>query len=169
MENEELIEEELEEEQDVILDFSIRRKNFWDYYLKPTSETYSNALQSALRAGYKRNSALTITNTPWFKKKLRHMNLYRNAEKVLDEALHVDHVDKEGRVDAATLRVKTDVAKHVTKNLGKDDGWTERTETTGKDGTPIVVMPAELVSKFGLENLGETKPSDVETEEDNNK
>lgn len=153
------MEEEIEKDKDldVILDNDIRRLNFWKYYLKPTSETYSSAKKSAIKAGYSESYASIITSFEWFKKKLRHMNLYRSAEKVLDEALKVPHIDREGKVDAAVLRVKTDTAKHVTKNLGKDDGWTERTETTGKDGTPVIVMPPELIAKFGLTNLEEKK------------
>lgn len=146
--------EELEDEdQDVIIDNDIRRLNFWKYYLKPTSDTYGNGKASAIKAGFAPTYASIITLKPFFKRKLRHMNLYRSAERVLDEALKVEHIDKEGKVDAAVLRVKTDTAKHVTKNLGKDDGWTERTETTGKDGAPVIVMPAQLIKKFGLGGL----------------
>ena len=157
----------LDEKEDVIIDNDIRRLNFWKNYLKQTSPTFGNAKASAEAAGYAKAYAWNITREPFFKRKLRHMNLYQNAEKVLEEAMEVSHKDKDGKVDSATLRVKTDVAKHVTKNLGKDDGWTERTETTGKDGTPIIVMPPELIAKYDLKNLGENKPSGVELEETN--
>ena len=141
--------------QDVVLDNDIRRITFWKNYLKPKSETFGNAYQSALKAGYAETYARGITTEPMFKRKMRHMQLYQKAERVLEEALDTVSVDENGKVDAAVLRVKTDTAKHVTKNLGKDDGWTERVETTGKDGTPIIVMPAELMKKYDLNDLKE--------------
>ena len=151
-------------EEDVIIDNDIKRLNFWKYYLKPASPTYGNAKASAEKAGYAYTYACNITSAPFFKRKLQHMNLYQNAETVLMEALKAPSKDKEGKVDAAVLRVKVDTAKHVTKNLGKDDGWTERAEVTGKNGSPVIVMPPELINKFKLGDLAEA--SEVEPEED---
>ena len=147
------MENETNREEDVVIDNDIRRLNFWKFYLKPTSETYGNGQKSAIKAGYGPGYAANITSQDFFKRKLRRMNLLGKAEKVLDESLDVKHLDKDGKVDAATLRVKVDSAKFVAKTLGKDEGYTERAEVTGKNGTPVIVMPSELVNKFGLNGM----------------
>lgn len=156
--------EDLNKEEDIVIDNDIRRLDFWKYYLKPNSPTYGNGKASAIRAGYTESYAGTITTVPFFKRKLRRMNLLGKAEKVLDDSLEVSHLDEKGKVDAATLRVKVDSAKFVAKTLGKDEGYTERAEVTGKNGSPVIVMPPELIAKFGLGDLHEGTLDDDEGE-----
>ena len=133
----------------------VRQKLTWDYYFMPRSKTYGNAFRSAIRAGYSYDYSRVITLKPWFKKRLRRMNLLNKAEKVLDKTLNISTLNKEGIEDAALLRVQNDTAKFVAKTLGKDDGYTERNEVTGKDGQGIVFMPMELMEKYGLKDGSE--------------
>jgi hypothetical protein len=137
--------------------FDVRQKTCWDLYVDPKSETFGNAYRSAMKAGYSESYSATITTMSFFLEKVRRMNLLSKAEKALDKTLNygtdykIDGVEK---VDKELLRIQTDVAKHITKTLGKDEGYAERSEVTGKNGSAIVFMPAELIEKF---NLGEPK------------
>lgn len=124
-----------------------RQKLMWDLYIRPGTDYFGNAYQSAIKAGYEEATAITITTTEWFIEKRRRLNMLGKAEKVLDDTLTYIPVDEDGKVKTDLLRIQTDVAKHITKTLGKDVGYSERTEMTGKDGQPILVIPAELINK----------------------
>ena len=71
------------------------------------------------------------------------------AERVLDKTLDLPAVDEEGKVDVALLRVQTDVSKHLTSTLGKNEGYSTRVENTGKDGsdlpTPIINIQRDAI------------------------
>lgn len=114
-----------------------RQKQCWQFYINPSSETYSNALQSAIKAGYTPEYAEQITTSEWFLGKLRRLNMLDKAERVLKETLEIDHKDPQGKTITDVLRIKVDVGKHLTKTLGKEE-YSERIETTGANGTPLV-------------------------------
>ena len=44
-------------------------------------------------------------------------------------------------LDSEDERVKGDMTKFVAKTLGKDEGYSERTEHTGKDGKDLIPKP----------------------------
>lgn len=108
-----------------------RQKVCWEFYVDPRSKTFGNAYQSAVKAGYSKGSALQITTQPWFLEKTRRLNMLSKAEKVLDEMLELK------AADAPFLKIKQDTAKFVAERLGKDNGYSTRTEMTGKDGESI--------------------------------
>lgn len=115
-----------------------RQKLCWESYTNPKSETYSNALQSALKAGYEATTANQVTTEKWFIEKVRRMNLLGKAEKVLDETLGYDVMNGGEKIDASIARVRVDAAKHVTSLRGKeDDGYNQA----------ILVIPQELIKK----------------------
>ena len=143
------MEEELEEWNGVM---SSQMKLMWDSYANPKSKTFGNARESAINAGYTPQYASTITNQHWYKAKKRRMNLLPKAELALEAALDMDLTDSDGKVKADLARVQTDVAKFVAKTQGKNEGYSERTELTGKDGQDIVFMPVELLDKYNLNN-----------------
>lgn len=150
----EVQEEEVNELEDVYLD--PRQKNCWRFYTDPKSPTFANGKGSAIRAGYSEYYASAITQKGWFKNYKRRYNLLQKAERAMDKALDLDTRDEEGQEQADLLRVQTDVAKFVAKTLGKDEGYSERTEMTGANGEAIVFMPAELMDKYKLQtNSGE--------------
>jgi hypothetical protein len=96
-------------------------------------------LQSALKAGYSQEYAENITGQmpDWLSEAIRKEERLSRVEKVFDEALNVV-ATKNGKTDASILRVKTDVAKFLAETIGKDKGYTKRSELTGKDGDPLV-------------------------------
>jgi phage terminase small subunit len=115
-----------------------RQKLCWDLYINPKSKTFGNATQSAVKAGYEYDYADQITTVEWFKGKLRRLQLLDKAEKVLDKTLTYEPEDEEGKVKTDLLRIQTDVAKFVAQTQGKDDGYSTRSEITGKGGEALV-------------------------------
>lgn len=143
------VEEDLKDER--VPHFDLRQKKMWDFYVDPHSDTYANALQSAVKAGYSDTYAHNITNQRFFRIKVRRLGMLNRAEKVLKRTLIMNTQDPDtGKEQADLLRIQVDVAKHITKTLGKDEGYSERSEVTGKDGTPIIFLPSELMDKYAL-------------------
>lgn len=147
----------LKNEEQVLGLLNPRQKACWGFYTDPKSETFGNGIQSALKAGYPRSSAKQITVQTWFTDRILRLNLLGKAEKVLDKTLTMETMDEKGKEQADLLRIQNDTAKFVAKTLGKDEGYSERSELTGKDGSPIVFMPPQLLEKYGLLDNNETK------------
>jgi hypothetical protein len=122
-----------------------RQQLCWDYYIDPNSETFSNALQSALRAGYEPDTAKNIMLSEWFKEKRGRLELLNKAEEKLRESLEYDPRTKEG-IDSSLLRIQTDVSKFLAGTLGKDKGYTTRQEFTGKDGEKLEAIQVSVVN-----------------------
>jgi len=124
-----------------------REQKMWDIYVSNITKGIENAYQAAIEAGYSEDTAKNITLTGWYKErkdKLRRKEMLSKAEKVLDRTLTLEPVDEKGEIKVDLLRVQTDVAKHVTNTLGKEE-YSTRSELTGKDGkdlpTPIIQLP----------------------------
>lgn len=128
-----------------------RQKMCWDLYINPKSETFGNAYQSALKAGYEKTSSTIITTENWFIEKLRRLNLLSKAERNLDNILDLPLEDK--------ANIVLDASKFVAKTLGKDEGYSERTEHTGKDGEAIEVkqITGMKIQEDG-DNIQDEKP-----------
>jgi hypothetical protein len=70
-----------------------RQHFMWDLYINPQSSTFSNAYQSALKAGYTEQTSLNITTEKWFTEKLGRLSLLSKAEQCLEEALEMKVID----------------------------------------------------------------------------
>ena len=132
---------------------------FKEYYLKPSSDTFGNALQSALKAKYSPEYAKTITGqgNEWFSEIIRDKERLAKAEKVLDKTLSEDTSDNDSR-----HKTQIDVAKFVAKGMAKQK-YSERTELTGKDGqdlpTPILNIMTDV-----QRNLSDNQSSEPQQE-----
>jgi predicted transcriptional regulator len=117
-----------------------RQQLFLTHYIDPKSETFSNALQSALKAGYSEEYANNITGQlpDWLSDALGDNKRLKKAEKLLDSILDMQAVDQEGKVDNALISNQVKVATLYAKGLGKAK-YSERVEQTGKDGGAIEV------------------------------
>lgn len=134
-----------------------KQKLAWDSYVNPKSKTFGNGLQSALHAGYQENYASTITTRPWWVEKVRRLRLLSKAERVLDEMLEMPvevlsegvKITKDGKIERvpfvetspALVKIKQDTGKFVAERLGKDQGYSTRTELSGPEGGPIQISP----------------------------
>lgn len=116
----------------------------WEYYVDPKSETFGNATQSAIKAGYEPDYADQITTVEWFKGKVRRLNMLSKAERNLDKVLDFEMADKDGKVNTPVASLVVDVSKTVVKTLGKDEGYSDRTEHTGKGGGAIAIEGVEI-------------------------
>jgi hypothetical protein len=127
-----------------------QRLAFKEYYCNPSSETFGNALQSALKAGFAQEYAETITTqgTQWFSEIMRDMELKGKAEKVLEEMLDLQttNIIEKGentfvKTDTGLVKIKQDTAKFISETLNRDK-YSKRSELTGKDGEPFATEPA---------------------------
>ncbi len=116
-----------------------RQEAFLANYIDPTSETFSNALQSALKAGYSQDHAENLTRKApnWLAENGGRMINLKKAEKGLGEYLDLDVelpiINQEGKViakkrDPSLIRTKFDCIKFTLETVGKkwyskkDDG-----------------------------------------------
>lgn len=137
-----------------------RQKLCWDFYVNPKSETFGNARQSAIRAGYEEKYANQITVSYWFVAKVRRLNLLGKAEKVLEDMLTMpvvvvdkfnqpkeddDGFDEDGerelvvKTEPALIKIKQDTAKFIAERQGKDEGYSTRSEVSGPNGGAIEI------------------------------
>ncbi|MEI9966183.1 MAG: hypothetical protein WDN67_00685 [Candidatus Moraniibacteriota bacterium] len=140
-----------------------RQIEFLRYYNDPKSDTFGNALQSALRAGYSQEYAENITHLApeWLSESIgRRKRLLEKAEQALEETLDMpidilklDDDVEIVRTDPALIRIKQDTAKFIAKTQGKDQGYSERQEVSGPNGTPL----EKGLSKEDRENLDALK------------
>jgi len=137
-----------------------RQKLCWESYINPKSDTFGNAYQSALKAGYEETYCTQITVTEWFLEKVRRLNMLGKAEKVLDYTLDmpVENVKQVGEeqvivIDPSLIKIKQDTAKFIAERLGKNDGYSGRSELTGADGKDLPTPLLHAISN----NISDTE------------
>lgn len=124
-----------------------RQKLCWDYYIDPTSETFSNATQSAMKAGYTEAYADQITVNDWFIGRLWVLNSVNESEKVFRDIITANHIDIEtGKIDAGVLRIKADIAKFLASTQGKDQGYSTKSDDAMKRIAEKVSMTPEQIA-----------------------
>jgi hypothetical protein len=154
-----------------------RQKLCWDLYINPKSKTFGNAYQSAMKAGYEEATAAQITCIEWFKDKCRRLNLLNKAEKVLEECLEMPICTTEFQgygegkeevvvTNPALVKIKQDTAKFIASTQGKDEGYSTRSELTGKDGKDLVPKPILKEIEDGISSDNSDKKDNVPPEAD---
>ena len=88
-----------------------RQIEFLKVYLDPKSDTYADALNSAVKAGYSEEYANVITTRglKWLSDNIRYADLVRKALKNVEEFLN----EKEDK------KIKADITKFVLERLHK--------------------------------------------------
>ena len=129
-----------------------RQQICWDLYVKGWKEGKPSAKAAGLAAGYAYNTAINISNFKWFKDKkakLRRSVMMSKAERNLSRILDIDYSvmrlvevgkDDEGKpimdqvevIDKDLVRVVADVSKTIVTTLGKEEGYSTKTEVEGK-------------------------------------
>ena len=112
-----------------------QQTEFLSYYLDPKSETYSNATQSSLKAGYSEEYSKNMTGQlpEWLSENISKLGkVVLKAEKNLDNFM-----------DSDDERVRADMTKFALTRL-KKEVYSDRTEHTGKGGKPISVKQANI-------------------------
>lgn len=107
-----------------------RQNLFFEYFLDRNSDTFSNALRSAVKAGFTEEygKALLSKMPKWLSDRVKDENLIAKAERNLNEFLDEKEEDK---------KIKADMTKFALRTLVKEK-YSERQELTGKNGEPII-------------------------------
>lgn len=116
-----------------------RREACWNYYLKTVRDGNPNARQAARDAGFAENTAVNIGNMAWFKErkdKLRRSKMLNNAERNIARIINMGYTKMkqmedgthEEVVDKDVLKVVADMSKTIVTTLGKDLGYSAKTE-----------------------------------------
>lgn len=149
-----------------------RQSVFLAFYLDPKSETYSNALQSALKAGYAQEYAESITAQmpAWLSESLGDNQRVLKAQQHLDEVLEVPIlVQAMGAFGPITKKIPTGKFKFITKKGKRVKAQIFREEPIMVYSTSIMreknkvaefVLPALARARYGKE-LGAGKPGVV--------
>jgi hypothetical protein len=135
----------------------------WDNYIKSWRAGKPNAKQAGLDAGYAPNTALNLGNLAWFKKKkdkLRRSTMMSRAERNLSRILSMDYSKmklkddgtEEEVIDKDILRVVADISKTIVTTLGKDEGYSSKTEIKGDMSGEIKINSISYADPIELEN-----------------
>lgn len=118
-----------------------REQVCWDLYIESITKGQANAKKAAIEAGYSKDHAENITLQGWFKgrlAKLKRKEMLSKAERNLDKILDLPLEDK--------ANIVLDASKFVAKTLGKDEGYSDRSELTGKDGKDLMPDQKKLIA-----------------------
>lgn len=98
-----------------------QQEMFLSYYTNPKSETFSNAVQSALKAGYSESFANNITGImpDWLFESIGDQKRLRKAESNLNQVQNLEIVDDTGKVATDILRERTKVDMFIAERLNK--------------------------------------------------
>lgn len=129
-----------------------REQICWDLYVNSITKGQANATKAAIKAGYSKDHSRNITLQGWFKErlsKLKRREMLSKAERNLDKILDLPLEDK--------ANIVLDASKYITKTLGKDKGYSERAELTGKDGKDLTIQVDEETKKLAQEFINNIK------------
>jgi hypothetical protein len=114
---------------------------FLERYTNPKSITFSNAVQSALSAGYSENYANNITGLmpDWLLENIGDMKRLKRAEKNLDEVQNLPIVDEEGKVDVQLIEKRNKVDMFLAERLNKEKYSTKTNTDLTSKGEQIVI------------------------------
>ena len=121
------------------MDLTPQQQLFLSLYTDPKSDTFSNALQSALKAGYEESYANNITGLmpEWLSENIGDMRRLRKAEKNLDEVQNIPIYDEKGLPDPHLIDKRTKVDMFIAERLNKTK-YSTRNELVGKDGKDLI-------------------------------
>lgn len=114
-----------------------RQAEFLNNYLNPESDTFSNALQSALEAGYSQEYAENIMSLmpDWLSESISDLYLAAEAQNNIRKAITGSH---EEIIKEFGKNVKWEATTLAAKGLMKNK-YSERQEHTGKDGKDLKI------------------------------
>lgn len=136
-----------------------REQLCWDFYLEELAKGIENAFDAAIKAGYSNDHARNITMQGWFKERkegLIRQGMLAKAEENLGRILDTKWEKKKNK-ETETMRIVGDISFKIAKTLGKDKGYTERDELTGKNGESI---PLTIVVQ-NFKSDGDSNPASL--------
>ena len=109
-----------------------REQVCWDFYIESITKGQVNAYESAIKAGYSEDHSRNITLQGWFKERLEELErkeMLSKAEKKLSRTLEYNVEDEKGNIKTDLLRIQVDASKHLTSTLGRNKGYSTKTES----------------------------------------
>ena len=132
-----------------------RQLLFLGYYLDPKSDTFSNAYQSSIKAGFSETYATNMKSREpkWLLETVKDKDLLAKAERNLGQLLDQDK----------NLNVRATITMFVAERLGKGKYIKkEKVEHSGNLG--VIVLPhRDNVEKNGDKESEDTLETDTET------
>lgn len=119
-----------------------RQSLFLSYYLDPKSDTFSNALQSGLKAGFTEEYSTNLLSLmpKWLSETLdesKYLRMLKKAEARLEVL-----------AESEDEKVGLEASKFISGRLGKRI-WSDRTEITGENGKAInITLSPEIADKY---------------------
>ena len=138
-----------------------REQTTWDIYVEKLAKGIDNAYESAKEGGYSEDSARNVTMRDWFKERLRRLrrkDMFSKSERKLERTLEyeVEVIDDKGNMSVKTdlLKIQVDVAKTLVNTLGKDEGYSTKSEVdvTSKGESINTIDPKMLALAQEYEN-----------------
>lgn len=104
---------------------------FLSCYTNPKSETFGNAVQSSLKAGYTESYAnnITVSMPDWLSENIGDMTLLKKAEKVLNNTLDYDPMNGKDSIDTSLVAIQNKTAQFIAGTIGK-----HKFSTKGEEG-----------------------------------
>ena len=128
---------------------------FRQYYTLPTSPTFQNVLQSAIKAGYSQQYAesLSAQAPKWFVEMQQDMTLVRSKMLASSEQHFREMLETPSDTpDKDRLKIKQATAVHISETLGKDL-YSKRNEVTGADGRKLFTNETASDKDIALDTL----------------
>lgn len=163
----------------------VRSIQCWENYVEGLMQGRPNAYKAAVDAGYSPKTAININRFGWFKKKkekLLRSTMMTKAEENLSKIINMKYskmkiIDGEETevIDKDVLRVVADMSKLLVTTLGKDVGYSSKTEITGKVGGDIKINSVSYADPKQIESevidsvnaIGEEIINQIEQKNDN--
>jgi len=117
---------------------------FLQDYLNPKSQTFGNAYQSAINAGFTKTYSTNMAsrNPDWMLENVNRATMVAKAERNLDHFLDLDEEDN------GKLRVKFDTTKFVAERLNRKVYGEEKDSVD--NSVKVLVVPATLIQKNAI-------------------
>jgi hypothetical protein len=116
-----------------------QQEMFLASYTNPKSDTFGNALQSALKAGYSQeySESITYQMPEWLSENIGDMRRLRKAEKNLEEVQNLPIIDYEGKIDTQIVEKRTKVDMFIAERIDKAK-YSTRQEFGGVNGKDLI-------------------------------
>lgn len=133
-----------------------REQVCWDFYIESITKGQVNAYESAIKAGYEEATAKQVTVRRWFIERLEELErkeMLSKAEKKLSRTLEYNVEDEKGNIKTDLLRIQVDASKHLTSTLGRNKGYSTKTESD----ISVKELPQPIINVLRNDSIQENK------------
>lgn len=137
-----------------------QREMLISLYNNPESETFGNAKQSAIRAGFSEAYAnnITVQAPRWFVDNCTHGELMQLAQEKLKHYLTLD------AKDTPTMKIQQDTAKFIASSLGKEK-YSTRSEVRSTGEKRAIDPTTKLIVEKVLDDFMRPKETRLRIEQ----